>query len=77
MALTQSDIENSIKSESYFQAGKKTTVCVLTLQNGFEVIGSSACVNPDDFNMETGKPYARERALNKVWELEGYRQQCA
>lgn len=32
----------------------------------------SACVIPEDYNHDIGKEYARKRALDKVWELEGY-----
>jgi hypothetical protein len=39
---------------------------VLTLKNGFEVIGSSACVNPEDYDFEIGKKYAREQAITKL-----------
>lgn len=55
-----------------------TTVCQIVLQNGFTVaIGTSACVDPANFNYELGMKYAKEDALkkaeDKLWELEGYR----
>lgn len=70
--LTQADIEKKIMSEAFFKVGQKTTVCLLTLENGFEIVGTSACVDPTTFDLDLGKKYAKERALNKVWELEGY-----
>lgn len=48
------------------------TVCALVLRNGFTVIGWEACASPDTFDVATGRQYAREDALRKVWELEGY-----
>lgn len=48
------------------------TTCVLVLRNGFTVTGESACVSPENFNAELGRKYAREKAINKIWELEGY-----
>jgi len=48
------------------------TFCVLVLRNGFTVTGESACVSPENFNAEIGREIARENAINKVWQLEGY-----
>ena len=57
--------------------GKKTVVCLLTLKNGFEIVGVAACVDPGNFDMEIGMKFSREDAINKIWQLEGYRLQCA
>ncbi|EMI8962148.1 Gp49 family protein [Acinetobacter baumannii] len=48
------------------------TFCVLVLNNGFSVTGESACISPENFNAEIGRKVAKENALNKVWQLEGY-----
>ena len=37
-----------------------------------EIIGSSACVNPDDYNEKRGEEIAYENALKKLIELEAY-----
>lgn len=50
----------------------RTTICQLTLENGFTVEGQSACVDPANFNQALGEKYAYEKALDKIWELEGY-----
>lgn len=52
--------------------GTTTTICSLVLENGFVVTGSSACVDPDNFNRETGEEIAFGSAIDKVWALEGY-----
>lgn len=52
--------------------GTTTTICVLHLQNGFTVMGKSACIDPKEFNEDIGASIAFEDAMNKVWELEGY-----
>lgn len=49
------------------------TVCCLTLKSGFAVIGESACINPDDFDQAIGREIARANAIDKLWQLEGYR----
>ena len=75
ITATQEMIDAAIKAECDYKVGEKTTVVVLILQNGFEVVGTSACVDAANYNHETGKKYARERAITKIWELEGYRLQ--
>lgn len=76
MSLTPQDIENCIASEEYSTVGNKTTVCVLTLKNGFEVVGTASPVDPADYSLEKGKEPARRRAIDRLWELEGYRVTC-
>lgn len=66
-SITESEVFDSIESEEYLTVGKKTTVCILTLKNGFEVVGTSACVDPSNYSLEIGKPYAKEKAMQQVW----------
>lgn len=74
-SVTEQGLKDVIVKESYVRIGQKTTVCCLTLKNGFEVLGESACVDPANFNEELGRKYAYERAFEKLWQLEGYRLQ--
>ena len=48
------------------------TICVLVLQNGFTVVGKSACVSPENFDAEIGRSVARQDAVAQVWPLVGY-----
>lgn len=48
------------------------TICVLVLKNGFTVTGESACASPENFNAELGRKIARQKAVEKIWPLEGY-----
>jgi hypothetical protein len=52
--------------------GTTLTVCALTLTNGTNVVGESACVSPDNFDLEIGKEIAFNNAKSKIWQLEGY-----
>jgi hypothetical protein len=70
--ITEQSLKDLVKDETYLKVGVKTTVCCLTLKNGFEVIGTSACVNPDNYSVIIGHGLAYENAFNKLWELEGY-----
>lgn len=74
--ITEEDVMNCIEGEQVCKLGQKTTCVVLTLRNGFEVVGTSACVDPAGYDQEKGAECARKRAMDKVWELEGYRLQC-
>jgi len=74
LRITPDDIDAAIVGEDYHTFyGTTVTICCLTLVNGFNVIGKSACVSMENFNMEIGRKIAREDARNKIWELEGYR----
>jgi len=73
--LTPEDIEKAIVKEEYIKVGTKTTIAVLTLKNGFEVIGKSGCVDPSNYDHEIGSKVAREKAVDQVWLLEGYKLQ--
>jgi len=71
--ITPPDVEATIASEQfYIFPGTTLTVCCLTLQNGFQVTGESACASPSNFNEEIGRKIARESAKQKIWVLEGY-----
>lgn len=48
--------------------GEKTTVCLIKLNNGFEVVGTSACVNPEDFSKEIGEEISCGEAIRKIQE---------
>ena len=71
--LTMGDILDVIKSASYTRLGDSTTtVCQLTLKNGYTVTGESACIDPNLFNRTIGEKVAWDNAVDKIWALEGY-----
>ncbi len=51
---------------------KLLSICILVMQNGWTVIGKSACAAPENFNAELGRKFAYEDAIRQVWPLEGY-----
>jgi len=68
------DVLAAIDSETYtITPSGRTTICELTLTNGFTVRGESSCVSMDNFDEAIGRTEARKKAIDKVWELEGYR----
>jgi len=71
--VTPDRLEEVIVSEQYHIFDNSTfTACLLTLKNGYTVLGESACASPENFNADLGRKIARDNAKNKIWSLEGY-----
>lgn len=51
---------------------KLVTICIIILENGFKVEGTSACVDPKIYNEAIGQEEAYKNAFEKIWEKEGY-----
>lgn len=50
----------------------RTTICQLTMENGFTVRGESSCVSVENFNKELGEKYSYRKAFDEAWAFEGY-----
>lgn len=48
------------------------TLCILTMRNGWTVIGKAAPASPENFNESIGKRFAYEDAIRQLWPLMGY-----
>ncbi len=48
------------------------SVCVITMNNGFTLVGKSAPASAANFNAELGRKLAYEDAIRQLWPLEGY-----
>lgn len=71
--VSMSDMLAKIKSTTYtLLPNGKTTVCQIILENGFSIEGASACVDIKNYNQALGEKYSFEKAVEKMWELEGY-----
>lgn len=71
--VTVSDMQAKVKMAVYQRLeGTTTTICQITLKNGYTLIGTSACVDPKEFNQALGEKFAYERAFEQMWALEGY-----
>jgi hypothetical protein len=85
--ITPADIDAAIAAENWFNAAEAAealgqpatkamrclTICVLTLKNGFTLVGENACASPGTYDAEIGRKLARDNARNQIWRLEGYR----
>lgn len=71
--VTPERIEQVIVAAQYYVVpGTMVTICCLTLRNGFNVVGHSACASPENFNEEVGREAALRDAKRQIWALEGY-----
>jgi hypothetical protein len=48
------------------------TICIITMQNDFFVVGISAPASKQNYDREVGERYAYENAFKQLWQLEGY-----
>lgn len=78
--ITSDDIEAAISEVVYINPGDQLrvghpasvlTLCILVMQNGFTVVGKSACASPENFDAELGRKIARADAVNQCWPLMG------
>ncbi|MFC1059576.1 Gp49 family protein [Pasteurella multocida] len=69
--LTKEYLDGLVVKTEYVHQGL-LTICTITLKNGFQLVGTSACVSEDNFNAEIGENIAYKNAFEKLWELEGY-----
>lgn len=72
--LTPELIQAVIKDETYTRLpDSNVTVCRLTLQNGYSVLGvNMGSADPANYDQEIGCEYAFKDAFAKIWQLEGY-----
>ena len=66
---------NWIIDNSYIEVSTifdKCTVVTCKLPNGFIIVESSACVDPNNYDEAIGFDICMKRIKDKVWELEGY-----
>lgn len=77
VSITEEHIKSIIDNSEFktFTVFDKCTVVVCKLPNGFVITESSACVSPENYDMETGKIICLNKIVDKVWELEGYKLQ--
>lgn len=48
------------------------TLCIITLTNGYVIVGKSTPADPLNFDADLGRKFAREDAIRQIWPLEAY-----
>jgi len=75
--ITQDMVDEFIADSTIKTLGEKTTVVHAKLENGFEMVTSSACVSAKNYNENIGAEICLSRVKDKVWELLGFLLQTA
>lgn len=70
--ITLDGIKAAIAETEYFRAKETLTICILTMRNGFHIIGKSACASPENYDQAVGERYAYDDAVRQVWGFEAY-----
>lgn len=72
--VTLESMLSKVKHEQYFhpETTPSMTICIVTMDNGFVVIGKAAPADPANFNEDLGREFARADAITQLWQLEGY-----
>lgn len=71
-SLTPVDINNFIKDIEVKTVGVKTTQVLVTAKTGFESVGTSSCVDANNYDINIGESFARTNAEDKIWEGLGF-----
>jgi Phage protein (N4 Gp49/phage Sf6 gene 66) family len=69
--ITEESIKARIFRVSYIY-DDTTTICMITMNNGFRVIGHATPADPGNYDAAVGRRYAYENAFRQLWQLEGY-----
>lgn len=72
--VTPGEVQAAIKKVEYMLLmDGRTTLALVTLDNGFTVRGESSCVDIKNFNKEEGEKIALRDATRKIWAFLGFR----
>ena len=76
-SVSQKMVDEFITKTEVTTMGEKTAVVRAVLRNGFEIVESSSCVSPENYDEELGAEICLEKIRNKVWFLLGFLLQTA
>lgn len=72
--VTLDSLLGKIDDEEYWHPSTipHMTICIVTLKNGFAIVGKSAPADAGNFDEELGQKFAREDAIRQMWAFEAY-----
>jgi hypothetical protein len=72
--VSLADMLAKIEREEYYRPiySQHVTVAIITMANGYVLVGKSAPADPANYDYELGRNFAREDAIRQLWALEGY-----
>ena len=59
-----------VEEKEFVKMWEKTTVCLLKLKTWYEVLWSSSCIDPNDYNREIWEYFSYRKALLRVAQFE-------
>lgn len=75
--VTQEVVDNFIVKYETTKLGEKTTLVRVDTISGFEIIETSTCVDPNNYDEQIGTSICLERAKDKLWCYIGFLLQVA
>lgn len=72
--VTEKQIDKIIQAGSVEiqDLSDKTTLVKFRTEDGFEIVATSSCVDPKNYNRDVGAKICMDQIKNKLWEYEGY-----
>ena len=70
--VTQEQVDGFIKTTEVMTIGEKTTLVHATLENGFTITKTSACVDPENYDEKVGFEICMKQVEDEVWYLLGF-----
>lgn len=70
--VTLADLKAKVEVVEYDQKDAPLTVCKIRTRDGWWLVGSSASVDPENFDAGHGRELAYADALRQLWPLEAY-----
>jgi len=71
-SISQQMVDDFITKTEVYTVGEKTTVVRAVLCNGFEIVESSSCVSPENYDEALGAELCTKKIKDKVWMLLGF-----
>ncbi len=69
--ITHDVIRERIRDYEFHYSGQ-LTICVVTMTNGYMIVGKSAPASPENYDEALGKKYAYDDCIRQAFQLEGY-----
>lgn len=64
--MQQQLMDDYVKEVVWSQSTPRTTFCILVMQDGWEVFGTSSCNSDDSYDAEHGRDLALLHALSRL-----------
>lgn len=77
VSITQEMVDRFIKKTEISKLGPKTTIVRAILINGFEIVKTSSCVDPNNYDEKIGYEICMESIKNEIWKHLGFLLQTA